>query len=229
MAAKSQNDYIVLSRAATIIDGDTIKEALSEYLKSHHDTHNKFELSFHGEFTEIVLPEGSPATFDITSLDFNPASGRFNAALSAPSKDVPKERVRVNGRMHKLIDVPVLRDTIRKGTRITKSDVRVISLRDDRISHDVIVNPHNVIGMTPRRMVKAGELIKAEEITTPKLVERGQSVTMIYENGGLNLTALGRALENGSKGDVVKVVNATSSRTVDALVTGDQEVTIREF
>ena len=43
---------------------------------------------------------------------------------------------------------------------------------------------------------------------------RDQSVTLIYQSAGLYLTVRGKAMENGTEGDVVNVLNLQSKRTV---------------
>jgi flagella basal body P-ring formation protein FlgA len=57
-------------------------------------------------------------------------------------------------------------------------------------------------------------------------VQRDQSVTLIYESVGLYLTIRGKALENGTEGDVVSVMNLQSKRTISGVVTGRGQVTI---
>ena len=54
----------------------------------------------------------------------------------------------------------------------------------------------------------------------PDLVQRDQAVTLTYESTGLYLTIRGKALEGGTEGDVVNVLNLQSKRTVSGVVTG---------
>jgi len=51
-------------------------------------------------------------------------------------------------------------------------------------------------------------------------VRRGESVTLIYEAPGMSLTMRARALEDGAVGQSVRLVNTSSNRTIDAVVTG---------
>lgn len=221
--------YIIVSRAATIIDQDMIKDALGAHIREENKALGAFEISFMSDYTEIILPENTPAQCDVTALNFNAATGRFDATLAVPSKDNPLEKIRLSGRIHTLIKLPVLKESLRSQTRIGAGDIDFITLRGDYVPRDAIVDSHDLVGMIPRHIVKAGEIIKTGDIIMPDLVARGQSVTMIYKNGALRLTALGKALENGTKGAMVRVVNTASSRTVEAVVTGEQEVTIQEF
>jgi len=50
---------------------------------------------------------------------------------------------------------------------------------------------------------------------------------VIYETPGLYLTTRGKALDNGTEGDVVNVLNLQSKRTVTGIVSGRGQVTIQ--
>jgi len=68
--------------------------------------------------------------------------------------------------------------------------------------------------------------LKLADLGKPDLVQRDQSVTLIYEAVGLYLTIRGKALEGGTEGDVVSVLNLQSKRTISGVVTGRGQVTI---
>lgn len=51
-------------------------------------------------------------------------------------------------------------------------------------------------------------------------VRRGEIITLVYVAPGMQLTARARAAGDASVGDIVRVVNLQSNRTVEATVTG---------
>ena len=57
-------------------------------------------------------------------------------------------------------------------------------------------------------------------------MQRDQNVTLIYESAGLYLTIRGKALDGGTEGDVVSVLNLQSKRTVSGVVIGRGQVAI---
>ena len=57
-------------------------------------------------------------------------------------------------------------------------------------------------------------------------MQRDQTVTLIYEAAGLYLTVRGKAMEGGTEGDVVNVLNLQSKRTVSGVVIGRGQVSI---
>ena len=80
--------------------------------------------------------------------------------------------------------------------------------------------------MQARRQLRAGQALKVADLAKPDLVQRDQTVTLIYEATGLYLTVRGKALEGGTEGDVVSVLNLQSKRTVSGTVIGRGQVSI---
>lgn len=224
----SAGDYVVLRRAATLVGRSHIEDALRSELKTQ-GLGGKYNLIFTGEDPHMVLPESENATVEISNIQFDRNLGRFSADLVAPSRDTPLATLRVNGKLQRLIDVPVLRNPLQNGDVIGKNDIDHVALAENLVQHDVVINADDLIGMTPRRMAYAGEPLKLNDIEAPRIVSRGETITMILRNGPLMLTAQGRALENGAKGDIVRVVNTASKRTIEGMVSGNREVTVQTY
>lgn len=221
-------EYVVLSRAATVIDSDMIRDALRNEITESGVT-GTYKLAFTGSMAEMILPLDQPANVEVKSLNVKHDQNRFDAVLVAPSKEEPLQTLRVSGALHRMIDVPVLVNTMRKGNVIGVRDIQMISIREKEVRGDMAISADDIIGMTPKRIVLPGKPLKVNDLEYPLIVERGDLVTMLFNEGGMRLTAKGKALENGAKGDLVRVSNSASSRTVEALVTGQREVLVKKF
>jgi len=221
----STADYVVLTRSATVLSNSLVEDQLTDALREK-GVQGNFNLTLDSSYREIILPEDQPATLDIEDLTIDPRRSRFEATMLAPSRDNPIYRSKIRGRFEKLIKIPVLRRAIRSGTMIGKRDLDFIDIRARDLTSDMVISAVELLGMTPRRMAKAGIPLKINEIETPQIVARGELITMVFQNGPLILTARGKALENGAKGDLIRVVNTNSNRTVEAIVTGEREVTV---
>ncbi len=60
----------------------------------------------------------------------------------------------------------------------------------------------------------------------PELVQRNETVTLVYQVPGITLTVRGKAVEGGAEGDVIAVLNEQSKRTVQGVVAGPGRVII---
>jgi len=61
------------------------------------------------------------------------------------------------------------------------------------------------------KQLRAGQALRIADLAKPDMVQRDQTVTLIYESSGLYLTIRGKALDNGTEGDVVSVLTCNRS------------------
>ncbi len=222
----SSTDQVIIKREATVIDATQIQDSLTHAIASQ-GFGGSFTVSIPLDYSQIVLPHDQPASLDVSNVTLDRYKNTFEATVAAPSNDNPIQKFQVSGRIHPLIVVPVLKDNRQHGHIITAKDIDYIKVREGDFVHGTIVDDSFLVGMTPRRFAVAGKPLRESDIIAPRIVERGDYVTMNLKHGPLNLTAQGKALENGSKGDIIRVVNTSSNITVEAVVTGQKEVTVR--
>lgn len=86
--------------------------------------------------------------------------------------------------------------------------------------------PADVTGMRLTRPLKAGNAVYASYVRRPKLIKRGDHVTMIVSQGGLKVTATGKALRSAGLGDRVAVKNLKSKKIVQGVVASASTVQI---
>jgi flagella basal body P-ring formation protein FlgA len=111
-------------------------------------------------------------------------------------------------------------------TEVLKSSDVVVERRPKAEVGADIASREHAIGMQARKQLRAGQALKTADLVKPDLVQRDQNVTLIYETAGLYLTVGGKALEGGTEGDVVNVVNLQSKRTISGVVVGRAQVAI---
>ncbi|MGL5602346.1 MAG: flagellar basal body P-ring formation chaperone FlgA [Silvania sp.] len=78
--------------------------------------------------------------------------------------------------------------------------------------------PQQVVGQTVKRRINAGQTLTASLLDRPVLIERGQSVTLIINNQGIQASTAGEALKQGRQGEMIRVRNSSSQRIVEGLV-----------
>jgi flagella basal body P-ring formation protein FlgA len=83
-----------------------------------------------------------------------------------------------------------------------------------------------VIGKMARRTLLPGTAIPLAGVVVPRLVVNGAEVKLVYVDGGLTISAVGMALQDGVAGDFVKVRNDDSGVTVTGIVQPDGAVRV---
>lgn len=219
----STGDQIIIRREATIVPYEAIENSVRSSLKEK-GVSGRYNLSINNGRPTMVLPNDQPEKVEVSSLSYDHQKGYFQATLVAPSTDNPLKKTLVSGFVEHVVSVPVLHRNLQNGDIIGKNDIKMIEVPQHKLQHNIVLNTDDLIGMTPRRMSYAGKFIMEGSVEKPQIVKRGDKVTITFKEGPLTLTAKGKALQSGAKGDYVRVTNATSSRTVDAYVIGENQV-----
>jgi flagella basal body P-ring formation protein FlgA len=126
------------------------------------------------------------------------------------------------------VPIPVLRNTMRNGDIIGNADIQMIEMPSEEIQAGMLLKAENLAGMTPDRLISAGKPVRDTEVRHPQVISRGDFITLIYKNGPMFLTTKGKATQNAAMGDIVRIVNVSSSRSVQGIASGDHEVTVIE-
>jgi len=87
-------------------------------------------------------------------------------------------------------------------------------------------DPALAVGLETRVAIYAGRPVFAADLTTPAVVERNQIVPLTYFHAGLAISTDGRALDRGSVGDRIRVMNLASRSTVIGRVGADGSISV---
>jgi len=116
------------------------------------------------------------------------------------------------------LDAPVAARAIARGETIREGDFSWIAAPAGPASSAPSANP---AGMTARRPLEAGAVIRAADLSAPTLVKRGQMATLIAEAPGVRVTQMALPMKSGVKGDIVEFRNVNSDRVVKAVIVGE--------
>lgn len=109
---------------------------------------------------------------------------------------------------------------INRGEVIGESDLTFADVTGSALSPSTATRFETLAGMQTRRLLRAGDAVRAEDVRRPVVVTKGQTVTMTFHAPGIQLSAMGRAMSEGGVGDTVTVQNPASFRMVTATITG---------
>jgi flagellar basal body P-ring formation protein FlgA len=155
-----------------------------------------------------------------------PRSGRFEVTFEIPNDGgSAPAKLRFTGTVIETAEVAVLTRNVERGDLLKSSDLVVERRAKAEIGGDA-ASRDRAVGMQLRRPMRANQPLKIADIVKPDLVQRDQTITLVYQSAGLYLTTRGKALDSGTEGDVVNVLNPQSKRTVTGIVTGRGQVTI---
>lgn len=113
---------------------------------------------------------------------------------------------------------------IQRGDVIADSDLAYVALAALPAMSGIVTSMNDLDGMQARRMLRAGEPVRNDDVRRPILVTKGSTITMTFDAPGVALTAIGKAMTEGGMGETVTILNPVSYRQVTAIVTGAGQV-----
>jgi flagellar basal body P-ring formation protein FlgA len=162
----------------------------------------------------------------VTSFNRDTRNGRFEARMSLPGSTEIGDSWVVTGSIVETREVAIPVGDLDRNSPIEAKDLVIVKRPASQINGEIVRKAEDLVGMLPRRLIRAGEFIRQGDIAKPTLVEKQATVTMIYSGRGLTLSMRGKAQNAGTMGDSVKVQNPQSKKIVEGIVTGANQVTI---
>jgi flagella basal body P-ring formation protein FlgA len=183
-------------------------------------------LTFDRDVRDIQLEASNTGTLQPASTRYDPRSGRFDISFEISNEaGAAATTLRFTGTAIETVEAAVLTRDVERSEVLKSSDVIAQRRPRAEVGSDAAVR-HLAVGMQMRKQLRAGQALRVSDLAKPDLVQRDDNVILIYESTGLYLTIRGKALEGGTEGDVVNVLNLQSKRTVSGVVIGRGQVAI---
>ncbi len=221
----SRFDRIVVERIGRSISRAELTSALREALV-REGASESVHIEFTGRVGDLAVSLLTPPTIDIQSLAFDRSSGRFSALALAGAGHPSAQRLPLSGRAIATRQIPVLRRPVQIGEIIRRDDVAIVDIREEVLVADSLVDANRLIGQSARRVLRSGVALREGDVRAPLLVTRNGLVTIVLRSGAMTLTAQGRAVDDGARGETIRVMNVQTKKTIEAEVTGADTVTL---
>ncbi|WP_022854625.1 flagellar basal body P-ring formation chaperone FlgA [Thermodesulfobacterium thermophilum] len=151
----------------------------------------------------------------------------FNTVILVFFKDGKEAfRVRLWGYVESNVSVAVVAKPLEKGEVITKNHLVFQEKPLSRLPKDVVLEEEEALGKEVRTSLKPNVVLRKSFLNEPVLVKRGQEVLIIGKGRGFLVKTKGKALQDGRKGEVIKVRNLTSKKEVLGKVISTNEIEV---
>lgn len=217
---------IRIARAGKPISPQLIADKMTEELLSAGLT-GDFDVQLGNQRLAIYMPvEESYADIALEHVMVNERSGRFTATLVYPMGDGRVGRASVAGLAQQMTEVPVLGERLDLGDIVSETDIQWIRVPERTVRRTMVTDMDELVGLSLKRRISPGRPIRMTDLEKPRMIERGQLIAMIVRRGPMTLTATGRAMQSGGKGEWIRVQNTETHRLVEGRVIGPNEVEV---
>lgn len=172
-----------------------------------------------GAEVTVRLASAVPANWqgDLSSISIDPAA-RLGAPLFVSFLNGPAATLRVSADVRIVTDYVRASHTILSGQTLTAADIMPVRDVVPAMPLRHLPTAAEVIGARTVRRLNAGDLIQAAFVATPPVVQMGEPVTAIARIGDLEVAARFVAEDNGRIGDLIRIINPDTKRTLRARI-----------
>lgn len=114
--------------------------------------------------------------------------------------------------------IAIMANDVAAGKILADEDV-LLERHDISGIADPVSDPNDVVGLSGKRGLRGGEVLRANLLMSPTMVKRGEAVRIVARHEQIEVSMAGEALDSGARGAAVRVRNANGT-VIRARVTG---------
>jgi flagella basal body P-ring formation protein FlgA len=219
---------VTVTRAARTIPAKDIEDAVAHALSVQYNlgAPKNIAVTFDRDMRAMYVEPSALGEPRVARVNYDARSGRFDATLKIPTGTATRGTLRLYGRAQATVDVVTVARKIERGVIVKASDVVIEPRPRAEVGPDAVTSRDQVVGLAARTALQPGRPLRNAELTKPELVQRHETVTLVYQVPGITLTVRGQAAEGGAQGDTISVLNEQTKRSVQGVVVGPGRVLI---
>ena len=137
------------------------------------------------------------------------------------------QRVTLSGWVHLFKGIPCTVRPLEKDAVISKNDVKLVRKDVSKLPLNVVSDAETAIGKKLKHSLGSGDYLRENMLDDVPVVNRGDQVVIVAESGAIRVTVVGKTLDKGCPGDVIRVKNAMSEKVVAAQVVDASTVRVQ--
>lgn len=160
---------------------------------------------------------------------FLPAGGQLvgNTTIGVRCHEPKAWSIYISAKISIFTEVLVAARALPRGAHLNAQDVEFDRRDLSRLPYGYLTDPAELEGMMSKRRLNAGTVITPSSLKEAPMVKRGERVTLTIKSGGLRIHAAGTAMQEGSRGQRIRVRNINSKRVVEGVIIGPGLVEIK--
>lgn len=203
----------VQAKDLLIVGIDDVSDAVSKEFVEQGMGDN-IELEFFGGQTAFSFENAEEAKIMVTDLNIGEEQNKFTATTEIFVDGKKAADTKLFGRYFEMVEVWLPVKDIDRDTVIKKEDLAKVKIRANRLRDDSVTDINDLLGKQTVRKIKADRPIMQKDIRDEILITKNKVVTAIYTYKGLQITSKVEALEDGAKGQRIKLLNTKSQKEI---------------
>lgn len=212
------------ARASTAVESSArIMQTARQYIHQAYD--NRYQIKVDMGYLDKRLrlarcQQGLQAFFPVSMQGLIATSVGVRCGM-------PNWQIYIPVEIHAYAPVLTTSQPLAMGTVLGAADL-VLSKREiSQYRSGVYTNKQDLIGMVLKRPLAAGSVITPRAVAPKRLVKRGDPVIIMAQTAGMTVRVQGKALMDGTNGEMIQVRNTRSGKKVVAEVIAPSTVRVK--
>ena len=219
---------VEVSVESTKITGLEIAQKAKEYLLntlSVADREATIELiRFPGD--QWVPRKRSEVDIDISLVDSSKYRGNIDLIASATSNSIPLFKVPVNFKVRVFEYVAIAKKRIGRHRNLSRENIFMDKRETTKLRGIAFSSMDDLLGKMTIRAVQPNTILTEGIVETPPTVTQGSLIKMFIKADGFKIVTKGLAQQTGYTGEVIKVKNLDSKKTLYGKIIDSDKVQI---
>lgn len=212
---------------------DNLEQQIHQAIDQHLQTIMKQHAQQNGWQGMRLAIENTPLT---RTNQLAPCPGKINVSGGSATKLARQQLtlecngikgwpIKISTDMKVFLPVVISNGVIDRSETIKTTMLKREEMEITRLTRGFYHRMDEVTRMSAKRRIRANQVLSPDLIDQPQLIKRGEKIKIIANRDGISASMPGEALEKGGEGQVIRVKNLSSGKTIEAKVIGVGVVT----
>jgi len=211
---------IVIKRVGLKKAGKEIHEKILQKLEEiYRGKESEVEFEFRISDSDIELPnEEYSVKLDSEKLS-SFEKGNFIVGCSIIINEKVEKKINIYLSVGQKRTVYILKENVARGERFSLNKIEKKEIIDDGKKEYIEEKElENYQKKAYKTLIKSGEILEPDDFTGLKIIRQNSKVRVVIDSEGMNVTYIGRAMEDGYLGESIKVLNENSKKIITGVV-----------
>jgi flagella basal body P-ring formation protein FlgA len=219
---------IQVRQTGVLLKGEEVAAAFRHYVQQHNPyPPNNLQIEVFPLKEPVILPDPQVTLKPLPSRN-DKLLGEVTLEIVVLHQSQPLKRLKVNGVVRLKRSVVCATRPLRAQDTIGPGDIQFLPREVTGLSvEDFFTSTEQVLGRIISRSIGPQEILTSRHLSNQPIIKRGDKVTVVLDQDGLEISTKGVAKEQGYLGKIIRLENPKSKKEFQGLVLNAKTVKVQ--
>jgi flagella basal body P-ring formation protein FlgA len=219
---------IQVRQTGVLLKGEDVAAAFRHYVQEHNPyPPNNLHIEVFPLKEAVILPD-SQVTLKPLPPRNDKLLGEVTLEIVVLHQGQPLKRLKVNGMVRLKRSVVCATRPLRAQETIGPGDIQILPREVTGLNvDDFFTSSEQILGHIISRSIGPQEIITSRHLSNQPIIKRGDEVTVVLDQDGLEISTKGVAQEQGHLGKNIRLLNPKSKKEFQGLVVNAKTVKVQ--